>query len=86
MARTEIETLVYELDMDVRKMLKAQEKALKAANDNADGIHRKYKKASEGIGAALDSIFDSTRLKVMDSGVARVGLFGSALEKLGPSA
>jgi hypothetical protein len=83
MPRTEIETLVYSLDMDIRKMLKAQEKALKAANDNADGIHRKYKKATEGIGSALDSIFDNTRLKVMDSGVARVGLFGSSLEKLG---
>jgi hypothetical protein len=83
MPRTEIETLVYSLDMDIRKMLKAQEKALKAANDNADGIHRKYKKATEGIGSALDSIFDNTRLKVLDSGVARVGLFGASLEKLG---
>lgn len=34
---------------------------------------------------ALDKVFDSTRLKILDSGVARVGLFGSALEALGPA-
>lgn len=35
-------------------------------------------------GVALERIFDSSRLKILDSGIARIGLFGSALQDLGP--
>jgi hypothetical protein len=56
------------------------EKRFDAANGN---ISRIFGKADPG--KALDKVFDATRFKVLDSGVARVGLFGSALESLGPA-
>ena len=56
------------------------QKSLDAANDRFGGLFKKADPAK-----ALDQIFDSTRLKILDSGVARVGLFGSALENLGPA-
>lgn len=36
-------------------------------------------------GRALDKVFDASRFKILDSGIARIGLFGSALEALGPA-
>ena len=36
------------------------------------------------IGGALRKVFDSSRLKVLDTGAAKIGVFGSALESLGP--
>lgn len=51
----------------------------------AKQMGKKLEDASKiDIGKALDNVFDSSRLKVMDSGIARIGLFGSALEPLGP--
>jgi hypothetical protein len=88
-----VERLVTEWDADFSKLSNQLEKMekkvvaiagrvetrLKGVNDNAfDKLFSKGDPAR-----ALDKVFDSTRLKVLDSGVARIGLFGSAIEELG---
>lgn len=57
------------------------EDGLKNAQDKLSGFGASIKHT--GIGAALDEVFDRTRLKLFDDGIARVGLFGDAFEKLG---
>jgi len=59
------------------------EDGLKRASDKLGGFGGAAKTHANGIGAALDSIFDRSRLKLLDTGVERMGLYGSALEKLG---
>lgn len=59
----------------------AFEDGLKGASEKLSGFGDRIK--ASGIGAALDEIFDRSRLKLLDTGVEKVGLFGSAFEKLG---
>lgn len=50
------------------------------------GLDKARAKATEhagGIGKALDSIFDSSRLRLFEEGGAKLNVFGSALEHLG---
>lgn len=82
--------LVLSVSADTSRALKELDKLnkkLDGLNDNAQKSGKKTKAAIDGLfgkpSAALDKIFDSTRFKVFDSGAARVGLFGSSLEKLG---
>lgn len=49
---------------------------------SATSLERFFGKPS--LAKAMDKTFDATRFKILDSGAARVGLFGSALESLGP--
>lgn len=93
MPQTDLEQLVYSMSADITQLSKQQAKALALVNDNADVIQKRMDKAGSSlfdkwsappeIGAAFDKIFDSSRLKLLDSGIARVGLFGSAFEALG---
>lgn len=67
-----------------RKIANSMRKASKdmdVANDNWSKIFGK----KPNFAKALDGVIDNTRLKILDSGVARIGLFGSALENLGPA-
>ncbi len=84
---------VLQISADLRRLEKAFEKASGTVDKSSTFMERRAKQmaqkveASTGkvnVGKALDRVFDSTRLKVLDSGIARIGLFGSALEPLGP--
>lgn len=86
--------LVLQISADNSKMLRAFETAVSKIDKFADTIEKRAKKTAEatekgffgdGLGKALDKTFDATRFKVLDSGVAKVGLFGGALESLGPA-
>lgn len=48
-----------------------------------DQARAKAQQNAGSIGSALDSIFDSSRLRLFDEGGARLNVFGSALEHLG---
>ncbi len=89
MAANDNQALLLQVSADIR--------GLEKAFDRAAGVVKKRSKEMEDSGSrlekffgrpslpkAMDKVFDSTRFKVLDSGVARVGLFGSALEALGP--
>lgn len=93
MATSDNQAILLQLSADVSKLAKkfgeGKDIVNKAANDMENRVDRMSKKINEtsgkvNVGKALDSVFDNTRLKVLDSGVARVGIFGSALEELGP--
>lgn len=55
----------------------------KQMENSATSLEKFFGKPS--LARALDKTFDATRFKILDSGVARVGIFGSALEALGPA-
>jgi hypothetical protein len=90
MATSDANALLLQVSADIRGLEKAMERASgvvgkgsRRMRDELTGLERFFGKTS--IPRALDKVFDSTRFKVLDSGVARVGLFGSALEALGPA-
>lgn len=58
----------------------------KSSQQHIDDTDNKFNHlfGSYDPGLALERIFDSSRLKLLDSGIARIGLFGSALQDLGP--
>lgn len=70
------------LNKVIRSNYGAADKISKKWDQTTTGLNRFFGKTDPG--KALDKVFDSTRFKILDSGVARVGLFGSALEALGP--
>jgi len=81
---------ILQIGADLRRMEKAFEKAAgvvktksKEMKDEGTNLERFFGKPS--LAKALDKTFDATRFKILDSGAARVGLFGSALESLGPA-
>lgn len=61
---------------EARAMAEAHQAALAAARHHAE--HSK-----EGVGAALEQAFGSSRLAVLEEGGAKLGIYGGALEKLG---
>jgi hypothetical protein len=85
------------VQLRIEAQLTALEKAFNKANNIVDLKSRQMEKraqqmankieASAGkvdLGRAFDKVFDSSKLKVLDSGAARISVFGSALEDLGP--
>lgn len=88
MATSDAQALLLQVSADVRGLEKAMDRAAgnvamnsRKMETNLTGLERFFGKPS--IPRALDKVFDATRFKVLDSGVARVGIFGSALESLG---
>lgn len=75
-----IDEKLSEFNRKIANSMKKSQKDMDAANDNWAKLFNK----KPNLAKALDGVIDNTRLKVLDSGVARVGLFGSALEELGP--
>jgi uncharacterized membrane protein YgcG len=55
------------------------------ALEQLEAASNKAGRATEGFGAALTAVFDRTRLGVIEEGSAKIGVFGSAIEKLGPA-
>lgn len=67
-------------------MLKAAEAATKvrAQVHGLDGELR-HLSDHQGFGKAMDNVFDRSRLAVLEAGTAKIPLFGSAIEALGPA-
>lgn len=94
MAVSDAQALLLQVSADTSKALKQLDGLSKKLSGVADDAERTSKRAAGSLdkffgktdpGKALDKIFDSTRFKVLDTGAARIGLFGSALESLGPA-
>jgi hypothetical protein len=82
----------HALILQISAQLTGLEKAFKKAEGIVDSSTRRMQDRGTGLekffergdfGKGLDKIFDATRFKVLDSGAARVGVFGSALETMG---
>jgi hypothetical protein len=81
--------LLLQVSADIRGLEKAFDRAagvVKARGKQMEASGTSLEKffGKPSLARALDKTFDATRFKVLDSGAARVGLFGSALEALGP--
>ena len=90
---TDNQALLLQISADIRGLQKQFDKANGIVDKGSRSMERRAQQAGTNLerffgktdpGKALDKVFDSTRFKILDSGVARVGLFGSALESLGP--
>lgn len=75
-----IDEKLSEYNRKIANSMRRASKDMEATNDNFAALFAK----KPNLAKALDGVIDNTRLKVLDSGVARVGLLGSALEDLGP--
>jgi hypothetical protein len=90
---TDAQALLLTINADTSKALKAVE----ALNKRLAGIapemeahaRRGAKAVEEGLGSinvkrALDKVFDSSKLAVIEEGSTKLRIFGSAIEPLGP--
>jgi hypothetical protein len=93
MATSDAQALLLTVSADTSKALKAIDALNKRLSDAGPELERRGKKAAEGlekglgsinVGKALDKVFDSSKLAVLEEGSARLRIFGSALEPLGP--
>lgn len=84
--------LILKFSADNSQLLKSLDQLNKRLDTLAPEWEAKGKKAAhalensftgEGIGKALDKVFDSSRLAVLEEGSAKIRIFGSALEPLG---
>jgi hypothetical protein len=91
--RTDLQALAYSIEAKVDRLEKNWQKAISTTEGGARRVEQRVGRMSRdierrigdvNIGKALGAVFDSSRLRVLDSGIARVGLFGSALQHLGP--
>lgn len=89
MAANDNQALLLQVSADIRGLEKAFDRAAgvvkkrsKEMEDSGSRLEKFFGKPS--LSKGIDKVFDSTRFKILDTGAARVGLFGSALESLGP--
>lgn len=86
MARTELEQLQWQMSVDIRRLMKQNESAVANVRKSAGQIETRYKALEKiDVGKFMDRTFDRTRLAVFDAGTARIPIFGSALDALGPA-
>jgi hypothetical protein len=90
MARTDEQALLLQVSADIRGLEKSFERASgvvktrsKQMEASAGSLEKFFGRTS--LPLAIDKVFDATRFKMLDSGAARIGLFGSALQSLGPA-
>lgn len=90
---SDAQALLLTMSADTSKALKAIDKLNARLSGLAPEFEKHGKKAMEGLersftgqgfGKALDKVFDSSKLAVLDEGSAKLRIFGSALEPLGP--
>jgi hypothetical protein len=90
MASNDNQALLLQVSADTSKA----EKRLQGLIDKLNGVEKKVQQTGAksqtaldkffgNPGKGLDQIFDSTRLRALDTGAARIGITGSALEKFG---
>jgi hypothetical protein len=88
------QALLLQISADLSKLQKkfAQD-GVAIVNAGSDAMERRAKRAAENIehsfgkievGKALNKVFDSARLATLEEGGAKLRVFGSALEPLGP--
>lgn len=86
--------LLLQISADLKKLEGNFKKAAGVVDAESGKIEKRSKKMADkieenagkaDIGKALTKVFDSSRLKVLDTGAAKIGVFGSALEDLGPA-
>jgi hypothetical protein len=75
-----VEQGLSDYNRKIENSMRKASRDIESANDNWSKLFGQ----KPNLAKALDGVIDNTRLKVLDSGVARVGLLGSALENLGP--
>lgn len=87
------QALLLTVSADTSKALKSIENLNKRLSGLGPEMERHGKKAAEGLekglgsikpGEALRKVFDSARFNVLEEGSAKLRIFGSALEPLGP--
>ncbi len=82
-----LEARTDKLEKSLQKARATTSKNLKAMEDEAEGSMLKLEAlfGKTNVGEALENVFKRTRFTVFEEGAARVPLFGSALEALGPA-
>lgn len=94
--RTDLEQLVYQmsanttqLEKDVRKALDVVKKNTRSVQDEFDKSGKtawqKFSGGAPDADKALEKVFSRTRFALIEQGGAKIGVFGSALEALGPA-
>ena len=78
------QTLIGSLRADLSANTADFDSNLTRSQGKLQAFSRTAQTEGANIGAALDKVFDSSRVKLFDDGTARISVFGSALEALGP--
>jgi hypothetical protein len=91
---TDEQALLLRVSADVTKLEKQFQKAVAAVDGGSDRMERRAAQMAERVSKhaaevdpakALTKVFDSSRLAVLEEGGAKLRVFGSALEPLGPA-
>ena len=89
MARTDEQALLLQVSADIRGLERSFERAAgvvktrsKQMETSAGSLEKVFARPS--LTGAIDKVFDETRFRALDAGAARLGVFGGALEALGP--
>ena len=92
MAADDNQALLLQVSADISKLEKAFAKASGTVDQHSSFMERRAKQLGQNVegsvakidfGKALDKVFDSSRLAVLEEGGAKLRIFGSALEPLG---
>jgi len=95
MADSEEHALLLQMSYDLARLKKQSDSAEGIVDKGLSNMEKRAKKAAQNLeeafslkGAnlegALGQVLQSSRLKILDEGTAKIGLFGGALESLGP--
>lgn len=90
MARSDEHALLLSIDANIKSLettLKKAEARVRAAAADMEKSGGRMENAlgNPNIGRGLDNIFTAARQQALDSGASRLGVFGGALEALGPA-
>lgn len=84
MAKTDLETLVVQLEASVVKYEKALKKASGDTDKTMKGLERRSKEAAARMDEAWSRAFSGLNQQAMSQAAGRAGLLGDALGSLGP--
>ncbi|MDR3512623.1 MAG: hypothetical protein P4L73_13390 [Caulobacteraceae bacterium] len=88
------QALLLQISADVNQLGKRMDQAEKKMSSSLDRMEKRASTFEKNVssafgkgnvGEALDKVFDSSRLAVLEEGSTRLRVFGSALEPLGPA-
>jgi len=90
MARTDEQALLLQVSADISRLEKAFDRAagvVKTRSKQMEGSAQSLEKffGRPNLTAAMDKVFDEMRFRALDAGTSRLGVFGGALESLGPA-
>ncbi len=78
-----VERLVVEFDAKIDKILTKLSGLNRAVHGSAKEIEKSY--ANINLDEALNKVFSSGRMRLLDAGAEKIGVFGKGLEALGPA-